>query len=253
MKIDPFSITLVFIVIATLIATFVRRIKRDKCLRDYSGYNITLLQTDEKQIWGNLRVENTGLELVYSEKQKDEQGHTEGSYILYKNEYAKIQCLLRYHAKLTDKFKAKREKDLKRTYHPNVFRRSKRKIANIFKTLRDSAAEVINLLISRVKKTAGFGATIGSQDKYVNQMKQELMGSVGTSYEPLLERYIGHKIVLEVIKNDKVIEYCGVLKEYTADFIELMDVAYKDNADGFIKKADMIIPRQYGLVRHLGE
>jgi len=250
---DAFGITLVFIVVVTLIATFVRRIKRDKCLRDYSDYNVTLLQTDGKQIWGNLRVENTGLELVYSEKQKDDQGHDEATYILYKNEYSKIQFLLRFHAKLTDKWKKEREKDLKCTYHPGFLRRTKRKIANIFKTLRDSAAEVINLLINRVKKTAGVGATISGQDKYVNQMKQELMGSVGTSYEPLLERYIGHKVVLEVIKNEKVIEYCGVLKEYTADFIELMDVDYTDTPDGPVKKADMIIPRQYGLVRHLGE
>ncbi len=92
-----------------------------------------------------------------------------------------------------------------------------------------------------------------TQDKYVTQMKKELIGSVGTAFEPLLERYIGHKVVLEMIKGDKIIEHCGVLKEYTADFIELMDVNYKPNEDAPLSTADLIVPRKLGIVRHLGE
>jgi len=92
-----------------------------------------------------------------------------------------------------------------------------------------------------------------SQDKYVSQMKQELMGSVGTSYEPLLERYIGHKVVLELIKGDKIFEYCGVLKEYTAEFAEIMDVDYKLKDDKPVRKADLVVPRKLGVIRHHGE
>ena len=84
-------------------------------------------------------------------------------------------------------------------------------------------------------------------------MKQQLMGSVGTSYEPLLERYIGRRVVLEMLKGDTVIEYSGVLKDYTADFIEIMDVDYKTAQNDESQKADMVVPRQYGLIRHLGE
>ena len=84
-------------------------------------------------------------------------------------------------------------------------------------------------------------------------MKQDLMGSVGTSYEPLLEKYIGHKVVLEFIKGDKIFEYCGVLKEYTADFLKVMDIEYKLKEIEPPRKADLIVPRNYALVRHLGE
>ncbi|MBN1796527.1 MAG: hypothetical protein JW804_07635 [Sedimentisphaerales bacterium] len=247
------QITLVFIVIATLIATFVRRIKRDKCLRDFSRFLVNLDRVDDKRIFGKLRVENTGIEFLYQTVYEDKDGHDESSYILYKHEFSKIQTLLRFHDELDEQDRKKRQKDLQKTYHPNFLRRLRRKTANLFKTLRDSVAEVVNLLISRVKKTTGFGATINSQDKYVTQMKQELIGSAGTSYEPLLERYIGHKVVLEMVKGETVTEYCGVLKEYTADFIELMDVDYKDVQQELPKKADIIVPRQYGLVRHLGE
>ena len=68
--------------------------------------------------------------------------------------------------------------------------------------------EIVNLLISQAKKATPAGAILTSQDKYVSRMKQELMGSVGTSFEPLLERYIGHRVVLELIRGDKILEYC---------------------------------------------
>jgi len=113
--------------------------------------------------------------------------------------------------------------------------------------------EIVNLLISQAKKATPAGKVLTSQDKYVSQMKQELMGSVGASFEPLLERYIGHKVVLEMIKGDKIFEYCGVLKEYTAEFIEIMDVNYKIKEDQPARTADLVVPRKRGIVRHLGE
>lgn len=250
---NSFAITVVFIVLVTLVAAFVRRTTRDKCLRDFQNNFVNLLQTDNKTVWGTLRVENTGIELIYEDKHQDDDGHTEASYILYKCEYPKIQAVLRLIDELSDKNKKHRQKQLAKTYHPKFFSRVKRKTANIFKTIRDSIAEVMNLFISRVKKTAGIGETLSSQDKYVTQMKQQLMGSVGTSYEPLLERYIGHKVVLELLKGDNVVEYSGVLKDYTAEFIEIMDVDYKPAQNDEAQKADMVVPRQYGLIRHLGE
>ena len=121
---------------------------------------------------------------------------------------------------------------------------------NFFKTARDSIMEVLNLLISQAKKTTPAGKMLTSQDKYVSQLKQELIGSVGTSYEPLLERYIGHKVVLELVKDDKIWEFAGVLKEYTADFIEVMNVDYRLKDNQPARKADIIVLRKYGVIRH---
>jgi len=247
------AITIIFIVLATAVAAFIRKRSRDKCLKDFSMDMVTLEETSGKTIWGRLRVENTGLEFVYPTKHEDEQGHDETSYILYKYEYPNLAALIRYHDQLSERNKKERDKELKRTYHPSVLRRLKRKIANVFKTVRDSVMEVVNLLISQAKKATPAGAVLSSQDKYVSQMKQELMGSVGTSYEPLLERYIGNKVVLELVKGDNIIEYCGVLKEYTAEFVEVMDVDYKAKEDQPARKADLVVLRKYGVVRHLGE
>lgn len=250
---DTFAITIIFIVLATVVAAFVRRRSRDKCLKDFGQNAVTLEETGGKTIWGRLRVENTGLEFVYPDKYTDEQGHDEASYILYKYEYPKIAALVRFHDQLSELNKKKREKELRETYHPTLLRRLKRKVLNVFKTVRDSVMEVLNMLISQAKKAAPAGAVLSSQEKYVSQMKQELMGSVGTSFEPLLERYIGHRVVVELVKGDKIFEYPGVLKEYTAEFIEVMDVDYNVKEDEPARKADLVVPRKYGLVRHLGE
>ena len=94
---------------------------------------------------------------------------------------------------------------------------------------------------------------MSGRDKYVSQIKQELVGSLGTAFEPLLERHIGRTVVLEIKKGDKISEHPAVLKDYTAEFIEVMDVDYKTQADQPLRKADLVVPRAVGFVRHLGE
>jgi len=247
------AITILFIIFAAGVAAFVRKRSRDKCLRDFEKNMVTMEDKNGKTIWGSLRVENTGLEFVYSQKHKDEDGHEEASYILYKYEYPDIQAVIRFHDDLSDKNKKAREEELERTYHPEWGSRLKRKTLNVFRTVRDSIVEIINLLISQAKKATPAGKVLGSQDKYVTQMKQELVGSVGASFEPLLERYIGRKVVLEMIKGDKVLEYCGVLKDYTAEFVEIMGVNYAVKKGEPPRIADLVVPRKLGLIRHLGE
>ncbi len=247
------AITILFIIFAAGVAAFIRKRSRDKCLRDFTANMVTLEETSGKTIWGKLRVENTGLEFVYPAIHKDEEGHDEVSYILYKYEYPNIGAVIRFHDELSEKNKKAREKELKRTYHPGPWRRLRRKMLNVLRTVRDSVVEVVNLLISQAKKATPAGKMLTSQDKYVSQMKQELMGSVGTSFEPLLERYIGRKVVLELIKGDKIFEYCGVLKDYTAEFVEIMDVNYQIKEDQPARTADLVVPRKLGVVRHLAE
>ncbi len=247
------AITIIFIIIAAGIGAFVRRRSRDKCLVDLEGFTSTLEDATGKSIWGRLRVENTGLEFVYPQPHKDADGHDETSYILYKHEYGAIAAVVRYHDQLSEANKTRRENELKRTYHPGSWRKTKRSILNIFRTIRDSVLEIVNLLISQAKKASPAGKVLSSQDKYVTQMQSELVGSVGTSFEPLLEQYIGHKVVLEMTRKDKRTEYCGVLKEYTAEFVEIMDVNYKPTETETPRKADLVIPRRLGAVRHLAE
>lgn len=248
-----FLITLLFIGVATMVGAFFRRRSRDKCLKDFTGFPITIEQIGGKAIWGKLRLEHTGLELCYAEPKRDVKGHIESSFIIYKNEFPSMLAVVRFHDDLDDRQQTKRLNDLKKTYQPGFFRRSYRRFVNFFKTIRDSITEVINLLIAQAKKTGSAGAVLSGQDKYVNQMKQEVIGSVGTSFEPLLERHIGHRVVLELLKGETLLELSGVLREYTAEFIEVMDVDYAMDPRQSGRKADLIVLRKYAIVRHLGE
>lgn len=247
------AITIIFVIVATLVAAFVRRITRDKCLVGFEKNMVTLEKNDGKKIWGRLEVENTGIELVYPEVSNDDDGHIETSYIVYKHEYSHIVLLVRIVDKLDAGDVKRREREFKNAYHPGALRRSMRGLKNVFKTIRDSMMEVINVLISQAKKTGGAGAVVASQGKYVDQMKSDLVGAVGTSYEPLLEKYIGKRVVVEMVRGEQVVEYCGILKEYTASFIEIMDVEYRGVGGEECVKADLVVPRSLGLVRHFAE
>jgi small nuclear ribonucleoprotein (snRNP)-like protein len=250
---DTFALTIVSIFVVTFIAAFIKGRARDKCLKNFYNNIVTLEEINGKIINGKLRIEHTGLELVYSEAYKDKKGKDKSSYILYKNEYPNIQAIIRFHDDLDEYSKKKREKELKRTYHPSTLRIVKRKVQNLFKTVKDSVMEVLNIAIGQAKKTSSGGAILSSQDKYVSQLKQELMGSFGNSFEPLIERHIGKRVVIELKKGDKIFEYTGVFKDYTAEFIEVMDVDYKLKEDKSTMKADLVLPRKCAIIRYLGE
>ena len=250
---DTFAITVFFLILSTAVIAFIRKRSRDKCLKDFSHDMVTLEETSGKIIWGKLSVENTGLELIYPTRHRDKKGHDEVSYILYKSEYASMQALIRYHDELSEDGKKEREKELKRTYRPSSLRRFKRRIQNVFKTVKDSLMEVVNVFITQAKKATPARMILTSQDRHVSKIKQELIGSMETSYEPLLEKYIGRRVVLEVLKGDEIFEYLGVLKDYTAEFIEIIGADYRTKEDQKFRKADLVVPRRYGVIRHLGE
>ncbi len=254
MVIDSFTVTIVVILTAALISAFSRRVKRDKCLYDFNNDPVVLEKINgEIAGAGILRVENTGLEFIFPEESRDEKTkNILSSYIFYKYEYPQIQALIRFHDKLSDEGKKAREKELKRTYNPSIFKKIRRKIQNFFKTISDSLTELANAMVMHLQKSSASGALLKSQDKYLKQINQNIIESVGSAFDPILERYIGHKIVFELIKGESIHKYSGILKEYTANYIEILDVLYKTQNEE-ARKADIIVPQKLGIIRHLGE
>ena len=113
--------------------------------------------------------------------------------------------------------------------------------------------DLLNIVIAQTKKSTPVGAILKSQDKYVSQMKEEMVGFAGTAYEPILEKHIGSKVILEFHNDDKTWFFTCVLKDYTSEFIELLDVDYQIDEDSSSRKADIVVSRKCGFVRHLGE
>ncbi len=253
MTIDPLTLTLIFILIVTLVAAIIRSISRDKCLLSFRKDNVTLELKQGPPVQGTLKVATTGLELVYTEKKILPPSRLESSFIFYKNEYPGMQALLRFHDQLDDKAKKARDRQLKKVYHPGILRKSLRKTGNILKSVRDSILEVVNVLINVAKTRGPAGAVMSGQEKYIHQVKSEIAGSVATTYEPLLEPYIGHKVSLEMNRDDQVIHLTGILKDYTAAFIEILDVDYPVKSDNTPRLADLVISRANATVRHWAE
>ena len=254
---DSFTITIIFIIACTVIGAFVKGRARDRCLIDFSGYPAVLEKNDGKVIWGELAVEHSGLELIYKTPHLDEkEDHLESSYILYKSEYDQLKTLVRYIDELDSSLAKKREKVLKRTCHPSWGVRFARKTRNFFGTVRDSLLEMVNLFMGRMKAMTPAGKLLKGQDKYMSQLQNQAVTGLCSAYEPILERYIGKKCVLAFIFEGEKTEYAGILKDYTTEFVSMMDVEYADKQSQgskdkkSLRKADLVIPRRLGTVRH---
>ncbi|MFH1622546.1 MAG: hypothetical protein ABIA97_05435 [Candidatus Omnitrophota bacterium] len=251
---DSLTITIIFIILSTLIGAFIKGRMRDRCLLDFVGYLVNVELNDDKVIWGILNIESTGLELKYKESYLDKaDNHIETSFIIYKSEYSSIHCISRFLDEQDSKNKRKRDRDLSHILQRRGLMSLNRRIRNFFATVRDSILEVTNLFLGRVKQVAPAGRILSGQDKYINQIQTGALSTLNTSYEPLLENYLGKRVILKLSKGGKLIEYAGFLKCYTAEFLELMDVSYYLSDQNQIRKADIIVSRSVGVIRHLGE
>jgi len=251
---DSLTITILFIILSTVIGAFVKGRMRDKCILSFAGDLIHIELESGKVVWGVLRLESTGLELKYKESYLDKNdNHFETSFILYKNEYPNIQCIARFIDDLDDKDKKRRERFLKPIYYQKMLRKLTRKIRNFFATVRDTVVEVVNILVGRAKQNIHMGKMISGRDKYVAQMQTGMLSSLNTAFEPILEKYLGEKVVLQTAFDGNITEYHGVLKGYTSQFLEIMDVHYKLDGQDEYRNADIVVPRSVGVIRHASE
>jgi len=244
-------ITIIFIIVSTIIGTFISSRRRDRCLTSFSDFMVTLLEKDGKRVWGYLAVETSGLELLYSEDYRDED-HIETSYILFKEGYDNIYLLLRFHSELSEENKRRRIQEVKRAYHPWPPRLLARKARNVANTCKDSIFELLGLAMTRAKTANPALATLASEQKSVTRVEKGIAGYLGRAYDPMLEKYIGKRIVLEITTGkEEIQEYVGIFKDYSQQFLQVMDVSYPDGDQE--RLCDIIAPRAHASIRHGAE
>ncbi len=219
-----FIITLAVIVLATLIGAYLRARHKDRCLTDFNGYHITVERKNNRVIWGEMRLQPTGFELIYRSDVQDE-GHMETSYVYYKDEYADIQAIYRYARDLTPELQARRARSVEKSLHAGILRRARRSLRNFLSTAADAFSEALTMTLGRVRRKGAALVTDTSQT-YLRGISKDVIGYVGTSFDPLLEKFVGTRVVLEVVEDEEVHEHVGLLKEYSADFLEVLDVYY---------------------------
>lgn len=253
MQLDSFTYTILFILAITLLASFTRRKRRDRCLRYFSGSPVTLERINgEITAKGILKVESTGLELKYPKKIERSATIIESSFIFYKYEFDQIQAIIRYEEELSPLAKEKRLKTLAKISRKTFSKKIGRIFLSLFKIIKDSLNEIVNAMALQFQKTSA-GMVFKTQDNFVKKINTELLDSVGSAHEPLIEKYIGKTVVFDLIKDEKLYKYSGILKDYTTNFIQLMNVSYKTEEQDSPKLCDIIIPQKLGIIRHFGE
>jgi protease PrsW len=217
-------VTIGLIFLVTLVGAYIRSRIKDRCLKDFVGFHVTIEREDGKLIWGIMSLESTGLELSYTDTFQDER-HVESSYVLYGSEYQGVQAIYRYADKLSAWGRKKRDRDIRSAFHPNMFRRLARSTRNFFSTATDSLQEVINVLLGQFQKAGGQFLIDDTSDS-LSKLGEKYIGEIGHQADPLLENYIGQRVVFEITEAGEVHEHVGVFKDYSAQFIEFLNVQY---------------------------
>lgn len=210
----------------TLLGAYIRSSRRDACLKAFQGYPVTVERSDGRVIWGVLELESTGLELRYLDTVQDA-NHVESSYLLYGSEFGELQAIYRYVDELDEEDKRRRERQLHRYFHPGPIVRLVRATQHFFSIASDSMSEVLGMIMGTLRKPAGRYITDAS-DEYLKRFSTTVVGSVGSTFDPLLERLVGQKVVFDLLEGEVVHEHVGIFKNYSPDFIELLDVQYPE-------------------------
>lgn len=219
-----FIITLGVIVLAALMGAWLRSRQEDRCLDDFDGYHVTVERESDRIIWGDMSLHPTGFELTYHADVQDE-GHMETSYIYFKDEYSDLHAIYRYARDLTPELQAQRARSVEKSLHPGLLSRARRSLRNFISTAADSFSDALTMTLGRMQRKGAALMTDTSQS-YVRGLSKEIFGYAGTSFDPLLEKLVGTRVVMEMIEEGAIHEHVGTFKEYSADFLEVLDVYY---------------------------
>jgi hypothetical protein len=226
-----FYLTILFIFLTAIITAVATKWTRDKCLKIFDGFHVTLERARGQTIWGQLKVFSSGVEIVYDHAFADARGRKKTSYLVYGQELdQQMLSILRYHNELSDAQKKAREAQIRSSFNPGPTRRFWRTIRNIANTLRDAFNAAIGAVVAQYQR-ANPASAVSSQSGSVTQIGQTLLGSFANAYEPLLEQYIGQPVILDVADpinpNNSTVEYTGYLADYTQQFIAVFNVEHK--------------------------
>ncbi len=219
-------LTIVFIFASAIVGAVVARRKRDRCLKLFDDYHLTMAMVDGQTIWGDLRVFSQGIELKYDAPYRSKQGVIKSSYLFYQPEIEQVLAFFRYLGDLTEDEQRERLRQVEARFRPGVMRRFRRSILNILNTIRDAFSQAMNAFIGQMAKVGGKSSAAASQKGEMQTIGKSLLGAVGNAYEPMLERHIGKPIVIEMpAKGDGTnIELCGYLAEYSDKYLAMFNV-----------------------------
>jgi hypothetical protein len=247
-----FWLPMVLLFVAATITAIAARRKRDRCLKYFNREPVMILMQSGKWLWGRFIAYPKAMELVFENPAVDETGHAKASYVLYNPEVDGIKKILQPPPKAGTREHDRWQKEIQRIANPSLLRRFRRWVWNVFNTLRDAISQSLGMVIGTMKKSTPMGKVSGA-DKRAGDIGNTLLGTVPNAYEPVLEKYLSKQVIVEMLEDGKVVEFAGLLQEYSGKYLLLRDVDYKPEVDigaPLPDRFDIIFPRSKALVRH---
>lgn len=222
-----FLLTVGFIFLGALFSNVLKWRNKDRVLKDLHHYHSTIEMIDGKRIWGKTHIYTNGMELYFSRGSTNSVGDSINSYIFYNDDIDKIRAIYRNHSELSKKNQKKREKEVEGVSHPNIFLIMNRKSRIFFNMFNDAIGEAMNVFLSRMKGGKTGGMLMNTQTDYLKKMGTTALSAVGDTYDPILERYINHRVVVSLHDDHDKDEFCGFLKEYSSGWLSVLDCRIK--------------------------
>lgn len=229
-----FGMTVLLIFLITILSAILRRLAKDKALKLFHQYHVSFLAENRPTTWGGLWVYSQGVEFLFDQPYRTRRGLIKSSSLVYDDEFAAMICLTRSIHGLSKKEMEHRKAQIHRTFNPSFIYRTGRWFRNLLNTLRDAISKTIGLVIGRM--TTGAGAAISTQANDINTLTGSVINLAANAYEPILERYIGKPIVVEIVipllpgatppppGMTNTVEFPGYLVEYTQRFLAVFNV-----------------------------
>ncbi len=226
---DFFWLSMLLLLVVAAVTALVRLRQKDKCLKLVDDYHVTYLTSDGRAMWGDLTVSSNGLELRFDAPYRTRRGLSKSSSLIFPDELGKCLAICRTAHGLTDDERRDREEQIRRSFAPGLARRGLRWLRNVVNTIRDAVAKAVGMMAGQVGKQMPAGTVIKSQKGGIDELGKSLVGAAGNAYEPILERYIGRPVILELAgtaESKTACELPGYLVDYSERFVAVFNVSH---------------------------
>lgn len=225
---NSFSLAILFIFLVAIVGAVVKMRQRDKCLKLMRDHHVTYLATTGRIVWGDLCVYSQGLELSFDAPYQTREGIIKTSEFIYETKLSECMALCRPESALTDAEKRARHRQVRRSFAPGVFRRTRRRIVNFVNMIRDAVSRAFSAVLGQLAAMRPGSAVLAQQRTGIDQIGQTLLGTVARAYEPILEQHIGRPVVLTMVnpadEHKRRIELPGYLVDYSDKYVAVFNV-----------------------------
>jgi hypothetical protein len=236
-----FWFTVLTIFIVTILSALLRRLSKDKALSLFHEYHVSFFSERRATLWGDCLVYSQGIELLFDQAFTTRRKLVKSSALLYDDEFGPMVCLTRSIHGLHPHELEDRKAQIHATFKPGLVRRARRWFRNMLNTMRDAITKTMNLVVGRFTAAAGgvAGAALATQTGDINALAGNVMNLAANAYEPLLERYIGQPVILEINLPappgpppppnwvPPTAEFPGYLVDYTQRFLAVFNVDHE--------------------------